>query len=148
MHVTVVEDEAPLRDLIALTLERRGGYLVEAPNLETWLDVVTQTQPQVLLLDLFLEGQDALDLLPRVLVSSPHTMVGILTALAAEDEESRSIAAGAFVFYEKAMIRELPDMIAQDYELFCRALEGEDVVAPSALVRRPPPELDEAVAAG
>jgi DNA-binding NtrC family response regulator len=148
IHVTVVEDEAPLRELIATTLERSGRFLVDAPDVDGWRETVTQTQPQVLLLDLFLEGQDALEELPQVLVASPHTMVAVLTAMAAEEQESRSLAAGAFVFYEKATIAQLPEMIAEDHASFERALAGEDVMAPSALVRRPPPSEDVSVAAG
>ena len=146
--MTVVEDEVPLRELIATTLERSGRFLVDAPDVDGWREAVIQTQPQVLLLDLFLEGQDALEGLPQVLVASPHTMVAVLTAMAAEDQESRSLAAGAFVFYEKASIAQLPDMIAADHASFQRALAGEDVMAPSALVRRPPPSEDFSVAAG
>jgi hypothetical protein len=75
-------------------------------------------------------------------------MVAVLTAMAAEEQESRSLAAGAFVFYEKATIAQLPEMIAEDHASFERALAGEDVMAPSALVRRPPPSEDVSVAAG
>lgn len=139
LGVVVVEDESSLRELISLTLQRAGDFSVDTPDVRDWAEVVASAQPQVLLLDLLLEGRDALEDLPRVLLDSPRTMVAVLTGLSAEEAEPGALAAGAFVFYEKSMIAELPAMIAQDHELFQRALDGEDVVAPSALVRRPPP---------
>jgi hypothetical protein len=63
-------------------------------------------------------------------------MVAALTARPAEAEERSTLAAGAFVFYEKDFLARLPELWLHDLALFRRALAGEAVVTPSALVRR------------
>ena len=138
IHVTVVADELPLRQLITTTLERSGRFVVDAPDLDTWSPSVARHQPEVLLIDLTL-GDDPLADLAEVQVTSPHTMVAVLTAMPADEQERRVVAAGAFVLYETSTISQLPEMITADLTSFRRALEGEHVVAPSARVRRTPP---------
>jgi hypothetical protein len=69
--------------------------------------------------------------------ATPRSMIAALTALPAEAEEASTLRAGSFVFYEKGMLTSLPTYLQTDLALFRRALEGEDIVAPSALVRRP-----------
>jgi hypothetical protein len=64
-------------------------------------------------------------------------MVTALTARRPEQYEAAVRCAGAFAFYEKRNTARLADHLAEDRDLFERALAGEDVVAPSALVRRP-----------
>jgi hypothetical protein len=59
-------------------------------------------------------------------------MIAIFSALDVETEET-----GAFVFYEKRVTTSaLAKILAEDYTLFRRALEGEDVCAPLAADRR------------
>ena len=63
-------------------------------------------------------------------------MVAALTGRPAEEEERSTLAAGAFVFYEKDLVGKLAGLLSRDLELFRRALAGEDLLAPSALARR------------
>jgi hypothetical protein len=64
-------------------------------------------------------------------------MIAIFSALDADDEEASALRAGAFAYYEKSLAtRALPEILAEDYALFRRALAGEDVCAPSAADRR------------
>jgi DNA-binding NtrC family response regulator len=134
--VLVVEDEPSLRQLISTRLQRSGRFTTRAPELDRWLEDTIESRPDVLLLDLRLGAEDAVECIPQVLACCPRTMVAALTASPAEDEEPRTLHAGAFVYYEKDMLPRLEDYLAEDLALFHRALEGEDVVAPSAIARR------------
>jgi DNA-binding NarL/FixJ family response regulator len=137
VRVMLVEDQPAFRELVAMLLRNSSGFVVHSAELDRWVDDVIEQCPDILLLDLGLgEGEDAVESIPRLVARCPTTMVGALTARAAEEEERSTLAAGAFVFYEKHVLEQLPQMLLQDLALFRRALAGEDVVAPSALVRR------------
>lgn len=139
--VVLVDDEEDHRFVLRRTLERKGGFRVVAEGTtgQTALDLVTEHRPHVLLLDLGLPDVEDIELVPRLLVAAPHTMVAVLTGRAAEDREARLRAVGAFTYYEKGMMGQgLLDYLEQDWDLFQRALAGEDVVAPSAITRRRP----------
>ncbi len=123
-------------------LERATGFEVldEGDSGQDAIELVTQHQPDVLLLDLGLSDIGDEELLPKLMVAAPLTMIAVLTGRAAEDLEQATLAAGAFTFYEKSMIgRGLVDYLHADRALFDRAIAGEHVVAPSAIRRRPSP---------
>lgn len=137
--VVVVDDDEDTRFVISRGLAQVDGFRVVAEG-ESGADaiaLVEEHEPDVLLLDLGLPDVDEEELIPRLLVAAPRTMVAVLTGRAAEERESRARAAGAFTYYEKAMLgSRLYDYLAQDCGLFARAVAGEDVVAPSAITRR------------
>jgi DNA-binding NarL/FixJ family response regulator len=137
--VVVVDDEPALREIISIALNTSGPFEVvaTAKDGEQALEMVAEHQPDVVLLDLLLGPERGADLIAPIMRSTPRSMIAALTALPAESEEASVLRAGAFVFYEKGMLTSLASYLATDLELFRRALDGEDVVAPSALVRRP-----------
>jgi DNA-binding NarL/FixJ family response regulator len=149
--VVVVDDEPALLEIISITLGTAGPFEVvgRAKDGAEALALAEEHQPDVVLLDLILGSERGVDLVAPLMRTTPSSMIAALTALPAEAEEASTLRAGAFVFYEKGMLTSLPDYLQTDLALFRRALSGEDVVAPSALVRRPrttPPvglEIDE-----
>jgi DNA-binding NarL/FixJ family response regulator len=137
--VVVVDDEPALLEIISITLGSAGPFEVvgRAKDGEQALALAEEHQPDVVLLDLILGSERGVDLVAPLMRTSPRSMIAALTALPAEAEEAITLRAGAFVFYEKGMLTSLPGYLRTDLAIFRRALEGEDVVAPSALVRRP-----------
>jgi DNA-binding NarL/FixJ family response regulator len=137
--VVVVDDEPALLEIISITLGTAGPFEVvgRAKDGTEALALAEEHQPDVVLLDLILGAERGVDLVAPLMRTSPRSMIAALTALPAEAEEATTLRAGAFVFYEKGMLTSLPDYLRTDLTIFRRALEGEDVVAPSALVRRP-----------
>lgn len=133
--VMFVEDEPAFRELITAVLGRDGRYRLHAAEVGRWLEDVRETCPDILLLDLTLDGVDAVPWIPKVVASCPSTMVAALTARPADGRQP-VLTAGAFVFYEKTALPHLPDRLERDLDLFRRALEGHDVLAPSALRTR------------
>jgi DNA-binding NarL/FixJ family response regulator len=137
--VVVVDDEPALLEIISITLGTAGPFEVvgRAKDGSEALTLADEHQPDVILLDLILGAERGVDLVGPLMRTTPRSMIAALTALPAEAEEASTLRAGAFVFYEKGMLTSLPDYLRTDLGLFRRALAGEDVVAPSALVRRP-----------
>lgn len=137
--VVLADDEEDYRFVLRQGIERGGRFrvLAEAGTALEALELATEHQPGVLLLDLGLPDQPEDTLIGDLLRAAPQTMIAIMTGRRAEEREPDTRAAGAFTFYEKDMIgRGLLDYLETDYALFERAIGGEDVVAPSAVTRR------------
>lgn len=135
-HVLLVEDDPDFRTLVATLLDGAGRYAVAAADPARWFDDVREAQPDIALLDLTLQEVDVLPSMPRLVAACPRTMIAVLTVRPAEEAESVTLDAGAFVFYEKTAMEGLPDYLERDLERFRHALDGEEVIAPSAFSRR------------
>lgn len=134
-RVLIVDDEPDLRFLIRRALSRRAEWDVigEAEDGHAAVRAVEEHRPDVVLLDLVMAhpGEDAL---PSLITLAPACMIVVFTALKAEEHRDRLLSLGAFSYYEKGQLDQLPDLLAADYDRFQRALDGEDVV-PSWLDR-------------
>jgi DNA-binding response OmpR family regulator len=138
LRVGVCDDDPAFASLVRRVLRDHVEVVGIAATGDEAVELVEATHPDVLLLDVQLGGgESGLDVLPRLLRAGPTTMLAALTGLDAEAWEHDVLVAGAFVYYEKTTVLELPALLATDVALFRRALAGEDVLAPSALRRRP-----------
>jgi DNA-binding NarL/FixJ family response regulator len=136
LRVAICDDDPAFRNLLQRVLRDHVEVVGTAGTCEEALEVTRATQPDALLLDVLLGTRTVIEVLPQLLVAAPRTMVAALTGLDAEDWEAEVLVAGAFVFYEKTSALHLPQLLRDDLTLFRRALDGEDVLAPSALGRR------------
>lgn len=125
----VIDDEPDLLVLAQRILER-GGFEVAgtATTGEEGVELVTSSQPDVVLLDLRLPGIDGEEALPTILRKAPRTMVAILSAHLDSERAERLLQLGAFSAYDKGDLGRLPEMLATDLELFRRVLDGEEAV--------------------
>lgn len=136
LRVGVCDDDAAFRGLVRRVLADHVDLVGVVATGDEAVDLVTEAQPDVLLLDVLLSGESGIDVIPRLLRAGPTTMLAALSGLDAERWEQEALVAGAFVYYEKTTILDLPNLLPADVTLFRRALAGEDVLAPSALRRR------------
>ncbi len=136
LRVVICDDDPAFCNLVRRVLRDHTDVVGTATTADQLVPLLTAEQPDVLLLDLQLGTGMVLEVLPQLLIASPHTMVAALSGLDAGTWEDEVLLAGAFVYYEKTSALDLPTLLAQDVTLFRRALAGEDVLAPSALGRR------------
>lgn len=136
-RVLVIDDEPDIRRIVRLLLERDGSFDVvgEAPNGVEGVEAAKELQPEIVLLDLMmpkLSGREALPLLGKHV---PRSMVVVLSALDEKSEGEPARALGAFGYLEKTSLGEnFAAQLADLYEQFCRALDGETVVAPASAI--------------
>ena len=57
LNVLIVEDEAAIRELIAVNLESAGHHVLRASDAEQALTLIRQSLPDLVLLDWMLPGQ-------------------------------------------------------------------------------------------
>ena len=92
--VLVVDDETPLRELIRAYLEREGYTVHEAPNGREALTLMSQVQPDVVVLDLMLPEIDGIEVCRRVRATSDVYII-MLTARADEVDRVVGLEVGA-----------------------------------------------------
>ncbi len=102
--ILIVEDDKFLRELISRKLACEKFRIEEAIDGEEGLKKITESKPDLILLDLILPGLDGFEVLERV-KDNPSTSsipVLILSNLGQRDEIERGLKLGAVDFLVKA----------------------------------------------
>jgi two-component system KDP operon response regulator KdpE len=92
--VLIVEDDAPLRQMLKTTLEAHGYRVVAAANGEDALQLARERTPGVVLLDLALPGVDGLEVARRLRAWSQVPII-VLSARTHEQSKVQLLDAGA-----------------------------------------------------
>lgn len=135
--VLLVDDDADVRQVIRLYLERVGGFEVvgEAADGRQGIDFAAEMQPDVILLDVMMPGMSGHEAVPELLRVAPQAMIVMLSALSAGDHEDRALSAGAFAYIEKSTLDiGLGEQVSDLLVRFRHALTGRTAWAPE---RRP-----------
>ena len=98
LKVMVVDDDPSAREVIGRVLEEAKAQVATAASVEEALDLMGRFQPDVLVSDIGLPGQDGYDLIRQVRALSEERGGNIpaiaLTALARPEDRARALAAG------------------------------------------------------
>lgn len=94
VRVVVVDDEAPLVQLVTGYLEREGYQVHPAYDGTTAIEVIERTDPDVIVLDLMLPGVDGLEVARRVRTFSDAYII-MLTAKTEEIDRIVGLQVGA-----------------------------------------------------
>ncbi|NWN83371.1 MAG: phosphate regulon transcriptional regulator PhoB [Halomonas sp.] len=95
--VLIVDDEAPIREMIALTLEMADYRVLEADSAQAAHALIVDHQPDLVLLDWMMPGTSGIELARR-LKRDPATAelpIIMLTAKGEEDNKVQGLEAGA-----------------------------------------------------
>lgn len=95
--ILLVEDEAPIRDMLNFVLEQSGFNVVEAEDYDVGLEKIKEPYPDLILLDWMLPGGSGVQLAKKL---KQHEFAKdipliMLTARGEEDDKIRGLEAGA-----------------------------------------------------
>ena len=95
--ILIVDDEAPIREMIAVALEMAGYECLEADNALTAHGMVVDRQPDLILLDWMLPGTSGIELARRLKRDDKTSDIPIimLTAKGEEDHKIQGLEVGA-----------------------------------------------------
>ncbi len=95
-RVLIVDDEAPIREMIAVALEMAGYECIEAENAQQAHAAVLDNKPDMVLLDWMMPGTNGIDFARRLRRDETTANVPIimLTAKAEEDNKVQGLEAG------------------------------------------------------
>jgi two-component system response regulator NreC len=127
ISVVLADDHQIVRDGIRMVLEAEAdiGVVAEAGDAEAASRYVLGHKPQVLVLDLSMPGGSSLDVIPKILESSPGTAIVVLTMQSEPAFARQALRAGAKGYVVKhSAAGELVDAIRA-------AIKGETYINPA-----------------
>lgn len=137
--ILVVEDEAPIRDMIKFVLEQSDFQVTEAGDYDVALESMTEPYPDIVLLDWMLPGGSGIQIAKK-LKQHEHTKdipIIMLTARGEEEDKVRGLDAGADDYITKPFSPK--ELIARIKAVLRRAAptSSEEQIAVNGLVLDP-----------
>ncbi len=114
--VYLVDDHAVVRQGIRASLEARQDFVVvgEAESGEEALRHIADVIPDVVVMDLMMEGMDGVEATRKIKHLSPHTQVVVLTSYHDDEHIFPALRAGAISYQLKSVkIEELAESISR-----------------------------------
>ena len=140
-RVLVVEDEASIREVVALNLKMAGWEVLEAPSAERALELMQKNPPcDVALLDIMLPGMDGLNLCETIRRDDNAIGIIMVSAKGQEADKIRGLSIGADDYITKPF--SISELVARLEALARRvrrnaAEEGRENSEPDQLVSGP-----------
>jgi two-component system NtrC family response regulator len=100
-RILVVDDDASLRRVTALQLQVAGYQVAEAPNAEHALATLRESQFDLVLCDLVMDGISGFQLLEILRAEQPNLIVVIITAFGTVENAVSAMKAGAWDYLTK-----------------------------------------------
>ncbi|HRN95819.1 MAG TPA: response regulator [Candidatus Levybacteria bacterium] len=100
-HILVVDDDAAILEAIQVLLELEGYSVRTATDAQTALQAVQKHQPQLVVLDVLLSGDDGRDIAKQLKSAPPTSAIPIVMMSAHPNVRQSVIDAGADDFMSK-----------------------------------------------
>ena len=96
-RILVVEDEAPIREMLTFVLDQNGYQAVEAEDYDEALELLVEPYPDLVLLDWMLPGGTGIQLAKKMKKDEITRQIPVimLTARGEEEDKIRGLEAGA-----------------------------------------------------
>ena len=122
-RVLVVEDEASIREMVALNLKMAGWEVVEAPSAERALELMHHGEEcDAALLDIMLPGMDGLSLCETIRRENNEIGIIIVSAKGQESDKIRGLSIGADDYITKPF--SVSELVARLEALTPRIMRG------------------------
>ncbi|MBE1277738.1 phosphate regulon transcriptional regulator PhoB [Enterovibrio baiacu] len=96
-RILVVEDEAPIREMLCFVLEQKGYQAVEAEDYDSALEKICEPYPELILMDWMLPGGSGINLIKHLKRDELTRQIPVvmLTARGEEEDKVRGLEVGA-----------------------------------------------------
>jgi DNA-binding NarL/FixJ family response regulator len=104
-RVVLADDMDDLRFLLALSLERAGGFEIvgHATNGIEAIELAESEKPDVVVLDLAMPVMDGMQAIPKIREVSPETRIVMLTGFDSGRLAEQAMSLGAHAYLEKSL---------------------------------------------
>jgi DNA-binding NtrC family response regulator len=100
-RVLIIEDDANMRDMLAVSLQRRDFEAVCADSAATGLGALSGSKFDVVVTDINMRGTDGIELCAKLAETHPEMPVIVITAFGSMDTAIAALRAGAVDFLPK-----------------------------------------------
>jgi DNA-binding NarL/FixJ family response regulator len=113
VRVVLVDDDEDMRMLLRVALAACDGAEVvgEAANGRQGVDVVTATNPDIVVMDLHMPVMDGAEATREIKQARPETRVLAFTSTASDEDHANLIEAGVDRRFDKSEIKELIEFL-------------------------------------
>lgn len=112
----IVDDQFGIRALLHEVFKKEGYATFQAENGKNALEIVTDKNPDLVLLDMKIPGMDGLEILKKIRQKSPAMKVIMMTAYGELDMISEASNLGALSHFTKPFdINELKDEVNKQF---------------------------------
>ncbi|OBU16504.1 phosphate regulon transcriptional regulatory protein PhoB [Photobacterium aquimaris] len=96
-RILVVEDEAPIREMLCFVLEQNGYQAIEAEDYDSALEKMSEPYPELILMDWMLPGGSGINLIKHLKRDELTRQIPVvmLTARGEEEDKVRGLEVGA-----------------------------------------------------
>lgn len=96
-RILIVEDEAPIREMLSFVMEQHGYQAVEAKDFDTALSKIAEPYPDMVLLDWMLPGGSGIQLAKKIKGDdfTRNIPIIMLTARGEEEDKVKGLEVGA-----------------------------------------------------
>lgn len=125
-QILIVDDEAPIREIIAVALEMAGYETIEAANAQDAHSLIIDHKPDLVLLDWMLPGTSGIELARRLKREEMTSAIPLimLTAKGEEDNKIQGLEVGADDYITKPFSPR--ELVARLKAVLRRSTPGED----------------------
>jgi two-component system, NtrC family, nitrogen regulation response regulator NtrX len=151
--ILLVDDEESIRSTLAGVLGDEGFRVVTAPDGETGIRLADETDPDLVLLDVWLPGIDGIEALQTIKKNHPDLPVVMISGHGSVETAVTATKHGAFDFIEKPLsidkivltINHALELsrLAREYQKLRQELQGSsDLIGDSKLIRAVREQID------
>ena len=123
-RILIIDDEAPIRQVLSETLKDDGFHVLTAPDGPTGLQVLTEFKPQICFLDIWMPKMDGLEVLAQAVPVHHDTQFIMISGHGTIETAVKATKAGAWDFIEKPLALDKITLVI-DHVLKYRAEKDE-----------------------
>ncbi len=101
VKVLVVDDEAPIRDMLVSILQEWGYNATGAKDGATALAIAAKENPRVILLDIAMVGMSGIETLEKLREQKQQATIIMMSGVADQDTATKALEMGAHDFIQK-----------------------------------------------
>ncbi len=102
-NILLVDDEESIRSTLGSVLRDEGFRVSTASDGDTCLDLIRDTEPDLVLLDIWMPGMDGIEALTRIKQNWPELPVVMISGHGTVESAVKATKLGAFDFIEKPL---------------------------------------------
>lgn len=103
LKILIIDDEAPIREVLSESLKDDGYQVLAAPDGPTGMAVLKEFQPDICFLDIWMPKMDGLEVLKQAVPLFPETSFVMISGHGTIETAVKSTKMGAWDFIEKPL---------------------------------------------